>query len=233
MNRGRWVGGLDSCNWCMSEGIWPSTQGELGRASGCCECPPHWWALGGGWALEKQQQLSSWPCLAASRKSSQYFKHHIKYQTPCSELQLEVSSLNKTSIMCLVCFISSHSLDFDRCPALSFYSCVFTSWGWQNGGARKSALCHAEQLMTWVERCVHACVHAWMGYTCVVTALLTVGAQKGVEEGPCHSATCCIESQRQLNAKLRRIFPHWVPSPDWPFFSFLELLVTYPSRPKD
>lgn len=51
----------------------------------------------------------------------------FKYQTPCSELQLEVSSLNKTSIICLVCFISSHSLGFDRCPALSFYSCVFTS----------------------------------------------------------------------------------------------------------
>lgn len=141
----------------MSEGIRPSTQGELGLASGCCECSPNWWALGGGWALEKQEQLSSWPCLATSRKSSQDLKHQIKYQTPCCELQLEVSSLKKHQLFVwLFHIISFLGLQQVSCPLLLF---LLISWGWQNGGARKSALCHAEQLMTWVERCVRACMN--------------------------------------------------------------------------
>lgn len=130
----------------------------------------------------------------------------------------------------LGCFMSSHSSDFDRClscPSLLFL-CVrrIRVAEWQR---RKSALGHEEQLLT---REVCACLHIPTD-ACVWSQLSWQWDPKRAsrEEGPWHSATYCMEGQRQLHVNSCRVFPYWVPSPNW-LFSFLELLTNNPSRLK-
>lgn len=63
---GQWgVGALDSYPWHMSEGLCPSIrEWHLPLAAVNANLPD------GPWEEEKQGQLPSWPCLAASKEQS-------------------------------------------------------------------------------------------------------------------------------------------------------------------
>lgn len=166
ISRGWWVGVLDSYNWCMSEGIRPSTQGELGCASGCCECSPHWWALGGDWALEKQQQLFlglAWlpPERAVSTLS-------IRLTTKPLAVNFSWRSAPWTKhwlFAWLFHIISSLGLWQVSCSLLLFLCVNFMRVAeWRNEKACPLPCRTADDPSG--EVC--ACVHAWMGYMCVV-----------------------------------------------------------------